>query len=460
MTVLRSSQRVLPTLNNDGTRRWIRPRRFAGRFERARFGVAWGLIVLFAALPFVKIGGKPAMLLDVMHREFTLMGRTFLPTDGVLLMLFMLSMLVAIFLLTAMVGRAWCGWGCPQTVYMEFRFRPLERLIEGDHREQARLDKNGPNSRRFLKYVVYALLSVVVGNVFLSYFVGVHALETWMRHSPSEHPSAFVVMAVTTGLVFFDFAYFREQMCTVICPYARLQSVLLDKKSLVVAYDPTRGEPRGKKGSTTGDCVDCGICVVTCPTGIDIRNGLQLECITCAQCIDGCDSVMDKLGRPRGLIRYTSQDALATRKFSLGSLLRPRILIYPAVLLALVTALLVTASGRKEAEVWVLRGIGAPFVTQGADVRNHVRIKIRNRSSTTVAFSLSLLDAPGASLIAPQNPLDIPAGAQSTESVFVVAPRDAFTGGKRAVRIRIAAPSGFERILSYELLGPDQKGAT
>jgi cytochrome c oxidase accessory protein FixG len=454
MTMLRAPERVLPTLNQDGTRRWIRPRHVTGKFERRRLAVGWALIATFCSLPFVRVGGKPAVLLDVVHREFTLFGRTFLATDGVLLMLLMLSILVGIILLTALVGRAWCGWGCPQTVYMELLFRPIERLIEGDHRKQARLDRDGANLRRVLKYAVFAVVSAIVGNVFLSYFVGVHALATWMRHSPLEHQAAFLVMGVTAALVFIDFAYFREQMCTVVCPYARLQSVLLDKKSLVVAYDPVRGEPRGKKGKTSGDCVDCGVCVDVCPTGIDIRNGLQLECITCAQCIDGCDAVMDKLKRPRGLIRYTSEDALATRKFSLGSLIRARVLVYPILLVGLVTALVVSASGRKVAEVSLLRGIGAPFVQQGDEIRNLVRIKIRNRTSAPAAFALALVDGSGSTLVAPENPVAIAAGEQTTESVFILSPRTAFVAGKHPVSIRVTTSSGFEQITPYTVLGP------
>jgi cytochrome c oxidase accessory protein FixG len=304
-----------------------------------------------------------------------------------------------------------------------------------------------------LKYAVFAVLSAIVGNVFLSYFVGVHALATWTRHSPLEHRTAFLVMGVTTALVFIDFAYFREQMCTVVCPYARLQSVLLDKKSLVVAYDPARGEPRGKKGKVSGACVDCGVCVAVCPTGIDIRNGLQLECITCAQCIDGCNAVMDKLKRPRGLIRYTSEAALATRNFSLASLIRARVLVYPVLLVALVTALVVSAASRKVAEVSVLRGIGAPFVEQGDQIRNLVRIKIRNRTDAPAAFTLSLVDASTSTLVAPENPVTIPAGQQTTESVFVLSPRTAFTAGLHAVSIRVTTDS-FEQLTPYTVLGP------
>lgn len=455
MAMLTAPERVLPTLNNDGTRRWVRPRLAKGRYYRRRLILGWSLMVLFAALPFVSIHGKPAILLDILHWEFTLFGRTFLPTDGVLLMFLLLSIFVAVILLTALVGRVWCGWACPQTVYMEFLFRPIERLIEGDHREQARLDREGPNGRRVLKTVVFLLVSFVVGNVFLSYFVGVRALGHWMLGSPLAHPTAFAVMGATTGLVFFDFTYFREQMCTVICPYARLQSVLLDKKSLVVAYDVSRGEPRGKKGRAKGDCVDCSLCVAVCPTGIDIRNGLQLECITCTQCMDACDGVMDKLRRPRGLIRYTTQDALETKRFSAKSLLRTRIFIYPVLLVALLVALFFTASKRKDVEVSVLRGIGAPFVEQGDLVRNHVRIKIRNRTDGEVAYTLSLVGADDSTLIAPENPLHVAAGAQSTESVFVLAPRASFKAGSRDVRFVVSDQKSVERVLPYKLLGPE-----
>jgi hypothetical protein len=257
-------QRVLPTLNADGTRNRIRPRLYPGRYYRYRRVVAIALMVAFVALPLLTVGGKPLILLDVLHREFTLFGRTFLPTDGVLLMLLLLVIFVGIIATTALVGRAWCGWACPQTVYMEFLFRPIERLFEGKREQQLRLDREGGGARRFFKNVVYLLLALLLANVFLAYFVGARTLAGWMTRSPLEHFTPFLVVAVTTALVFFDFAYFREQMCTVVCPYARLQSALLDRSSLLVGYDAKRGEPRvkGRPRPGFGDCIDCNACAV------------------------------------------------------------------------------------------------------------------------------------------------------------------------------------------------------
>jgi cytochrome c oxidase accessory protein FixG len=451
-----SSHRVLPTLNENGTRRWLRPRLFRGRFQRARLSVAWGLLVLFVALPFVRISAKPAVLLDVLHRRFTLFGTTFLPTDGVLLMLLLLTVFISIFLITAIAGRVWCGWACPQTVYMEFVFRPIERFFEGDHNAQMRLDQRGASRKRVLKFAVYLLISAIVGNVFLAYFVGVDALTAWVTQPPAKHPTAFLVMAITTGLVFADFAYFREQMCTIVCPYARLQSVLLDKQSLIVAYDSGRGEPRGRKGRTTGDCVDCNLCVVACPTGIDIRKGLQLECIACAQCADACDGVMNKLGRATRLIGYTSQLRLGGEpRGKLRTLLRPRVIAYAGVLAALLSALLLLGHQRSVADLVLLRGLGAPFVVQDGLVRNHLRIRAQNRSEQPLTLSVALTDAGGVSLVSANNPFSVPAGAQTTESLFVLVPPEHFQHGTYPVRLVISDGQGFARTLSYTLLGPE-----
>jgi cytochrome c oxidase accessory protein FixG len=445
--------RVLPTLNADGTRRQIRPKLYAGRWYKARRAVAVALIALFTLMPLLRMNGKPLMLLDVVRREFTLFGHTFLATDGVLLMLLLLSIFVGIFWTTALIGRAWCGWACPQTVYLEFVFRPIERWLEGDAYSRPRGRLPAP-LRRAIKYTAFALLSVLVGNVFLAYFVGVESLSRWVTRSPLEHPAPFLVMAVTAGLVFFDFAYFREQMCTVICPYARLQSVLLDQRSLIVGYDVQRGEPRstGKAKPGSGDCIDCKACVKACPAGIDIRQGLQLECIACTQCIDACDSIMDRIQKPRGLIRFGSQLALESGRP--GRVLRPRVVIYSVLLAGLLALLFSTFSARGNAEVTVLRGLGAPFFSDAAGVRNQIRIKVRNRADGVRAYRIELLGLPGAQLIAPEKPLHLAQGEQQTTTVFVVAPQAAFVRGTRQVQFRVSDGQHFSEVVAYKLLGP------
>jgi len=449
-------KRVLPTLNADGTRNNIRPRLYAGRLYRVRRWVALALLVSFAAVPFVRIQGKPAILLNVVEREFTLFGRTFLPTDGALLMLLMLSIFVAVFWTTALFGRAWCGYGCPQTVYMEFVFRPIERLFEGPREQQLRIDRHGwTHPRRLLKNAVFLLVSALVGNLFLAYFVGVETQARWVTHSPAQHPTGFLVMLVTTLLVFFDFAYFREQMCTVVCPYARLQSALLDRRSLVIAYDQPRGEPRskGKPKPGHGDCIDCNACVTTCPTGIDIRQGLQLECIACGQCADACDSIMTRINKPKALIGYNSQARLAGEKAR--TLLRPRVVIYSVLLVGLIGALSFGLSRSQDAELTLLRGLGAPFSVDGDNVTNHLRLKVENRTNASRVYRVELADVPGARLIAPELPLRVEASAHRTTGFFAVIPRSAIPRGERLVHLRVSDDANYREELPYKLLGPE-----
>ncbi|HTY80832.1 MAG TPA: cytochrome c oxidase accessory protein CcoG [Candidatus Bathyarchaeia archaeon] len=453
-----SQERVLPTLNLDGTRRWMRPKLFAGRFLRRRRWLAWVLIALFTGLPYLRIGGQPAVLLDIVQRRFTILGTTFLPTDTMLLMLLLVGLFVAVFLLTAVWGRVWCGWACPQTVYMEFLYRPIERLIEGGPRAQRDLDGRRLPLRRLLKYGVFVALSMFLAHTFLAYFVGVDALRHWVTRSPFEHPAAFLVMAGTTALMFLDFGWFREQVCMVACPYGRFQSVLLDRRSLIVGYDARRGEPRGhlergQAGRGRGDCVDCGACVVTCPTGIDIRDGLQMECIHCTQCIDACDSVMDRIGRPRGLIRYSSRDELAGQP---RRVLRPRIVLYPLLLVAVWGMLGWSLTHRQSADVTVLRGLGSPFtILPSGEVSNQIRIKIVNRASGDRRYLIELADGEGLRLIAPDNPVAVAEGHTATATVFVTAPHTMFRNGDRDVHFKVSDGRDFTDIVPYRLLGPE-----
>lgn len=475
--------RPLSTLNQDGSRRWIRPRPSPGRMRLARRVVAYGLIAVFTVLPYVKIGGKPAILLDIGARRFTVFGRTFLPTDTLALALLMLAIFVGVFLVTALAGRVWCGWACPQTVYMEFLFRPVERFFRGTPgRRKNRLQASGAGA--VLQAVVYLVLALYLAHTFLAYFVGVERLAQWVRQSPWEHPVPFMVMLVTTGLMLFDFGYFREQVCIVACPYGRFQSVMLDRNSLIVSYDRRRGEPRGKAkkqkadagrapgdGGTRlnlrvlgaveaprGDCVDCGLCVATCPTGIDIRDGLQLECINCAQCIDACDAVMSKLGRPTGLIRYSSQAAMEGQRVRL---LRPRVAVYAAVLAALVTVLGVVLSSASPADVTVLRGLGRPFTQlPTGEIGNPVRIKIVNRTDAPAVYTIAAAgEAEGVRIVCEEPSVSLKAGETQTVPAMIVAPASSFSGGAFDAVLRVSDGAAFTRDVPYRMLGPGGRPA-
>jgi cytochrome c oxidase accessory protein FixG len=472
LTVLQPDAPVLSTLNRDGTRRWLKPRVSRGAFLRARQVVAYGLILVFTLVPFLKIGGRPVLLLDVVRREFSFLGVTFLPTDTILLALLMLAVFVGVFLVTALLGRAWCGWACPQTVYMEFVYRPIERLVEGTLGRGGRRAAAATAPRAILKALLYFVVSFYLANTFLAYFVPVEELLEWVRRSPFEHPGSFGLVLVTTGAMLFNFAYFREQTCVLACPYGRFQSVLLDRNSLIISYDPARGEPRAKGRrakraerieepdrspalrSGPGDCVDCGLCVVTCPTGIDIRDGLQMECVACAQCIDACDDVMRRVGLPTGLIRYTSHGALAGKP---ARILRPRVLIYGAILAVLITAMLLAARGAAEPEVKVLRGPGLPF-TRMPDglIANNLRLRIQNRTDQTLRFSVDAVDAPaGTRLDFDAERLEVAAGRAREEPLLIRIPPEALHGGRCDVQLRISAGERFSRTISYRLLGPE-----
>ncbi len=451
-----AESRVLSTIHEDGTRRWLHPRPAPGRWLRARRVLAWVLIGIFTLLPYLVIHGRPAILLNIPAREFTLFGFTFLPTDTLLLALLMVSLIIGLFLITALCGRFWCGWMCPQTVYMEFVYRPLERLFDGPPGPRHAPGKQATPIRTIAKYVLYLLVSAYLAHTFLAYFVGVEQLAQWVRQSPLEHPASFLVMLGTTVAMLFDFVYFRDQTCIVACPYGRFQSVLLDRDSLIVSYDRKRGEPRAKgrrkDGDGLGDCVVCGWCTDTCPTGIDIRDGLQMECIACAQCIDACDRVMERLGKPRGLIRFSSQARISGEG---GRWLRPRVLLYPAISLALLTAFGFILANQQSADVTLLRGLGRPFdELTPSEITNQIRVKIKNRSGAEAAYTLELVGRQDAQLSLSASPLRIPAGASRTEPALVVLPRAAFREGHCDIQLRVSDGRDFVREMTYRLLGP------
>lgn len=465
-SILESPDQVLSTLNRDGSRRWLNPRLSLGRFLSRRRVVAYVLLVLYNALPWIPINGKPAILLDIAHREFTFFGTTFLPTDTLLLMLFVASIFVTVFLVTALFGRLWCGWACPQTVYMEFIFRPIERLFLGatDAKRKANRDTNSFALRAAGMYLVFGLVAFHLANTFLAYFVGAQTVFEWSLGSPFAHPAAFVLVLFVTGLILLDFGFLREQICIVMCPYGRLQSVMLDRSSLIISYDERRGEPRGKKPrgdvslKQVGDCIDCRMCVTTCPTGIDIRSGLQMECIGCAQCIDACDAVMDKIGRARGLIRYSSQEAMESAR---RHLVRPRIIIYPVILTILIGLFITVLLNQGDAYVTVLRASSRPYVTlPDGRIANEVAVKIMNRASVAQMFELDVSGIDGAEIGTDEQWLHVPAGEEAQMVGVIRVPRDAFHLGRAEVDIIIRDDSGDEVHRRWRLQGPWNTGGS
>ncbi len=461
----RPDEKVLSTLNTDGSRVRLAPKPVKGAFYRKRRAVAYGLMALFIALPVIHVGGVPLVLLDLPRRQFTFFGKMFLATDTVLLMSLMVTLVVMVFLLTALFGRVWCGWACPQTVYMEFIFRPLERLLEG--KAYGKKKRQPTLARRAAKQVIFLALSLFLAHIFLGYFVGLKELFGWLTESPLDHRFSFTVMLCTAALIYFDFGYFREQTCIVACPYGRIQAVLQDKRSLIVGYDEVRGEPRGARKKSMSDeqkaalghCVNCRLCTRVCPMGIDIRNGFQLECIACTSCADACDSMMDRVGLDRGLVSYTNK---AKQEGEEAKLVRPRVIIYPLIILLSLGAFGFTLARKGSADVTILRALTSPFsVLDSGEVSNPLRVKVQNRGRSSRSYRIDLEGAPeGARMISPMNPLKVAGSQARTAPVFIILPADAFTGsGEVPIKIKVSDGAGFEQALTYRLLGPATAGS-
>jgi cytochrome c oxidase accessory protein FixG len=469
--IIESPEEVLSTMHKDGKRRWLYPTLSKGNLYLRRKILGWLLIVLFFGLPVAKIGGQPAMFLDIIHRRFVLFGKTFYATDTIILWLFGLTILLIIAAVTAVFGRVWCGWACPQTVYMEFIFRPIDRLIEGKESARRKLDE-GPwtgekIAKKGAKLVVYTLIAAAMAHSFVAYFVSWDQLLVWMQSSPATHWGFFLMMAITTALVVFDFYYFREQMCTIACPYARIQSVLQDRDSMIVSYDSKRGEPRGrrKRGkadegevklvvpAAQGDCIDCGACVRTCPTGIDIRNGLQMECIGCTQCIDACDAIMISVKQPVGLIRYTSENALEGKP---TRILRPRVGLYMGLMALVGTLFTLALTSAGGLEVEIFRAPGAPFAAlPTGEVSNRVKIRVHNRTDLAQDVRVELVEPEGArvQIVGPPT-LTLTPGQMKREEAWVVIPKAAFKDGQVRGRFRVGSGPQLVEEIPFTLLGP------
>ena len=423
-----SSRRLAPTRDSvttiraDGSRPFLYPADAHGRFTTARRLSAYLLIAIYLLLPWVPVGGHPAVFLDVASRRFHFFGYTLAAQDAWLLFFGVSGLGFALFFITALFGRLWCGWACPQTVFLDHVFRRIERWLEGDAPARRAL-KAAPMSankffRRAAKHLLFALASLLITHLFLAYYVSIPQLWLYMHEAPGEHWAAFLFVFIAAGILYFNFAWFREQLCIVICPYGRLQSALSDDHTMVIGYDTNRGEPRGKLHGDThgahavaaapsvaavagppaeasakaGACIDCNRCVQVCPTGIDIRHGLQLECIGCAACIDACDDVMVKVKRPTGLIRYDSLAGLdggRTRWF------RPRTLLYFVLMLAGASAASFAFSTVKPANFLVYRMSGAAYFVTPGEVRNQFMVRLVNKHSAPATFVVTAADLPG-----------------------------------------------------------------
>ncbi len=391
----------ISTISKEGKRSWIYPKKPSGRYYRARTIVSAVLLALLFGGPFMYVNGHPLMLFNVIERKFILFGIPFWPQDFFLFGLAMLTFIVFIILFTVIFGRVWCGWACPQTIFMEMVFRKIEYWIEGDYTKQKQLDSSAWTTEKILKksakLSIFFIIAFLIANTFLAYIIGFDQLKLLAIDGPGQHAVGFTALIVFTGIFFLVYTRFREQACIVVCPYGRLQGVLLDRNSMVVGYDYGRGEPREKihKGEqrTFGDCIDCKQCVHVCPTGIDIRNGTQLECVNCTACIDACDDVMDHVGFKRGLVRFTSENIIANKtKFKLT----PRIAGYSLVLLILLTTLSSLLAFRKDVETTLLRTPGMMYQKlDNNKISNLYNIQIVNKTFNKIPVTLKIKSPKG-----------------------------------------------------------------
>jgi len=461
MKAKRPSIDTVTTINDDGSRYFVHPADVSGFWTRWRRVAAFLLIAVYVALPVVRINGNPAVFLDVMHRKFHLFGLTLMFQDLWLLFFLITGTGFTLFLVTAIIGRVWCGWACPQTVFLDHVFRRIERLIDGDALARRRLEDapwtGGKVFRRVLKHGLFFLLAAAIAHLFLSYFVSLPALYGMMHRSPLENWGLFLFVFAVSALLYFDFAWFREQFCIVLCPYGRLQSALIDDNSIVVGYDEKRGEPRGKAGTTTGDCVDCRRCVQVCPTGIDIRQGLQLECIACEACIDACDDVMKRLDRKKGLIRHDSLNALAGRP---SRFLRPRLYLYLFFALAGASVFFFATRKIEPVVVSVLRLPGAPYIRDENTVRNNFLLRLANKRAAAHTYTITI-SSPQPNLRgdgATTKPVTLAAGEEIQEPLILSVP-DADFRGNFDVKVQVLGEDGAvvsERRAPF--LGPFREG--
>jgi cytochrome c oxidase accessory protein FixG len=415
----------IPTVTAKGNRNWIYAWQPKGKLYTWRSILSVVYVVLFFSLPFISIRGNPALQLNVVEGKFSILGMIFWPQDFFIFGLAMVSFIVFIVLFTMIFGRVFCGWACPQTIFMEMIFRKIEWWIEGNPNQQRTLNAAAWTSKKIFKktskHIIFFILSFIIANTFLAYIIGKTELFKIITEPIDQHVGGFIAILFFTVAFYVVYAFIREIVCTVICPYGRLQGVLLDKNSVVVAYDYNRGEPRAKgkrPAENLGDCIDCHQCVNVCPTGIDIRNGTQLECVNCTACIDACNNIMEKIHLPLGLIRYASENELAEkRKFKITN----KMVGYSIVLLVLLVSMAFTLTTRSDVEAKILRARGQLFQEVGTDsLSNLYNVMMVNKTHEAVPISLKLENMPGSIRFVGKEHMLVPKEGQKETLFFVV----------------------------------------
>ena len=452
----------IATVDSEGIRRWIYPKKPSGKFHNWRIVVTVVLLSLLFAGPFIKINGQPFLLMNVFERKFVIFGQVFWPQDFVLLAMVLIAFFVFVILFTVVFGRIWCGWLCPQTLFMEMVFRKIEYWIEGDASAQRRLDK-APLSfdkiwKKTLKHSIFIFISVLIAHTLMAYLIGIEETLVIVSQPPTENLAGFIGLLSFTGIFYGLFAKFREQACIAVCPYGRLQGVLLGKESIVVAYEWIRGEPRGhlkKKQQSEvnlGDCIDCKLCVHVCPTGIDIRNGTQLECVNCTACIDACDDVMIKIGKPKGLIRYASINSITN---GVVKLFTPRVWGYSLVLVALVGLLSFALATRSDVETTVLKVPGTLYQTEPGFVTNLYNVEFVNKTFDDIDVSVKVESPDYASIQkADGKSIVIPAGGLLKGVYFIKIPDSKVTRASTTVTLGVYGKEKRMETLKVKFIGP------
>ena len=440
---------TIGTIDEEGNRKFIFPKKPSGKFYDYRKWVSYILLIVLVANPFIKINGNQFMMFNILERRFNIFGFPFWPQDFYIFVLFIIVGVVFVILFTVIFGRIFCGWICPQTIFLEMVFRRIEYWIEGDRGAQIRLDKQKWDVEKIrkkgLKWVIFLIISFFIANVFLAYLISSDKLLLMIEEGPTDHISTLISLLIFTGIFYFIFAWFREQVCIIACPYGRLQGVLLDDKSINVAYDFVRGEKETGRAKFNkqedraltgkGDCIDCKQCVNVCPTGIDIRNGTQMECVNCTACIDECDTIMVNVGLPQGLIRYASEDEIEKNvKFKITARMKG----YSAVLFILVGILAGLLFLRTDVEATILRLPGQLFQHKGANISNIYTFKIINKTNNDFNnISFKLVGIKGTLNIVGKQILKVPKQGMSGGTLFVEINQNLLDSDKTKLKIEV-----------------------